>query len=163
MFEIEFWEYVMSLTGEGSGASILATLEKHLQCQMTLCDALEEIADTLPNRVDKQKCLLTARTIMPVVKSAHLFEEQVLFPTLQIENATSQRLDTAIERLYAEHWEDEGFGDEISEALLAYGCGESFDPEKLGYMLRGFFEGLRRHVAFEKEVLAPLLHQQKTH
>lgn len=153
----------MCLAEESSDSSILATLQKHLQCQMTLCDTLEEIADALPNRVDKQKCLLTARTIMPVVRSAHLFEEQVLFPTLKIENATSPRLDTAIERLYAEHWEDEGFGDEISEALLAYGCGESFDPEKLGYMLRGFFEGLRRHVAFEKEVLAPLLHTEKHH
>jgi hypothetical protein len=26
-----------------------------------------------------------------------------------------------------------------------------------GYMLRGFFEGVRRHVAFEREMLAPLM------
>ena len=33
------------------------------------------------------------------------------------------------------------------------------DPqaEALGYMLRGFFEGLRRHIAFEEEHLVPLL------
>ncbi|TFF20657.1 hemerythrin domain-containing protein [Jiella endophytica] len=35
----------------------------------------------------------------------------------------------------------------------------SADPvaEALGYMLRGFFEGLRRHIAFEEEHLLPLL------
>ena len=40
-------------------------------------------------------------------------------------------------------------------------CGQRAEPdpqaEALGYMLRGFFEGLRRHIAFEEEHLVPLL------
>ncbi|NDW04440.1 hypothetical protein GTK09_08345 [Jiella sp. 40Bstr34] len=43
--------------------------------------------------------------------------------------------------------------------VAAEPAGSSANPaaEALGYMLRGFFEGLRRHIAFEEEHLVPLL------
>ena len=45
------------------------------------------------------------------------------------------------------------------EELATVGVG---NIDKLSYMLRGFFEGLRRHIAFEKEHLVPLLMQKGT-
>ena len=36
-------------------------------------------------------------------------------------------------------------------------CGRDCNFEALSYMLRGFFEGLRRHIAFEVEHLMPIL------
>lgn len=46
-----------------------------------------------------------------------------------------------------------------AHAPSADGSRAQSDPlaEALGYMLRGFFEGLRRHIAFEEEHLVPLL------
>nr|WP_312891188.1 hypothetical protein [Mesorhizobium silamurunense] len=55
-------------------------------------------------------------------------------------------------RLRAEHVEDQCFGDEVAETLVAIGHGDPIEPaEVVGFMLRGFFEGLRRHIAFERE------------
>jgi hemerythrin-like domain-containing protein len=137
--------------------TISQTFEKHLKHQRAICETLEEIADSLPGGVNRQTCLHAARCIPNIIKSAHHFEQEVLFPFLQAKSVDTEKLDVAINRLYAEHLEDEGYGDEICEALLTIGQGQSIDPEKLGYMLRGFFEGIRRHIAFEREVLAPLL------
>jgi hypothetical protein len=61
-----------------------------------------------------------------------------------------------VERLRAEHIEDECFAGELTEALLVLGRDGSVDnPEALGFMLRGFFEAQRRHVAFEREHVLP--------
>lgn len=62
----------------------------------------------------------------------------------------------SLDRLLAEHVEDECFAGELTEALLLLGRNGSADnPEALGFMLRGFFEARRRHVAFEREHVLP--------
>ena len=54
------------------------------------------------------------------------------------------------ERLKAEHREDMSYGEEVAEALLMVGTQRPVPgAEALGFMLRGFFGALRRHVAFE--------------
>lgn len=131
------------------------------QAQAALCDLLESIADDLPEdptAVDRQRCLSAARQIFPTVKKAHDFEEQRLFPLLLSLHDESDSLNKSLERLRFEHWEDESYAEEVTEGLIEFGRGESTaDSERLGYMLRGFFEGLRRHMAFETEHLLPLL------
>ncbi|MEL7271792.1 MAG: hemerythrin domain-containing protein [Pseudomonadota bacterium] len=131
---------------------LLQGLSHHLEQQLALCDALENIADGLPEAVDNQLCLQLACSIYPIVRSAHEFEEQQLFPALVTARA-SAHLPQTLDRLHAEHWEDESFSGELSEALKDFVAGRDRNVEKLGYMLRGFFEGLRRHIAFEKEAL----------
>ncbi|MEM8750539.1 MAG: hemerythrin domain-containing protein [Pseudomonadota bacterium] len=131
-------------------------LKKHHQRQSILCDKLEALADRLPNQVDPQNCLTLARTIFPIVRQAHQFEETRLFPLLQNAATSADDLTQSLERLRFEHWEDESFAEELSDSLLEFGSGRG-DGEKLAYMLRGFFEGLRRHMAFETEHLLPLL------
>lgn len=32
-----------------------------------------------------------------------------------------------------------------------------YNAEAIGFMLRGFFEGLRRHIAFEREHVLPMI------
>ncbi|MNL85495.1 hypothetical protein D3C87_2138230 [compost metagenome] len=41
----------------------------------------------------------------------------------------------------------------MTDALLKLGSGATVNMEATGYMLRGFFEGMRRHIAFEREFL----------
>lgn len=137
--------------------TISQQLEEHFVSQLALCDALEKIADDIPHQLDKQTCLCVARSIKPIIKSAHDFEEQVLFPHLSNSDKLGPSADKVLERLHDEHWEDESYGEEIAEALRQFVQGENKNAEMLGYMLRGFFEGVKRHIAFEKEHLKPLI------
>jgi hemerythrin-like domain-containing protein len=128
-------------------------LNLHLNAQMMLCNQLEAIADELPRGVDNQQCLLAAQKVYAVVMAAHTFEENELFPALIRSDPSNPQLAMTIERLHGEHWEDESFAQEISETLKCFVAGREDNVDKLSYMLRGFFEGLRRHIAFEKEML----------
>ncbi|MBO0903834.1 hemerythrin domain-containing protein [Jiella sonneratiae] len=171
-------------------AASLAALRVQLAGQRRLCDALEAIADGLPDGLDGQRTLHVARQIRPTIRQAHVFEETTIFPLMRARFSGRPELATTLERLHFEHFEDESFAEELSEKLIEYvrrraamaGAARSpvrlvepedagvprgmpaaapgvADPvaEVLGYMLRGFFEGLRRHIAFEEEHLLPLL------
>lgn len=136
--------------------SDLALLRKSHRRQLALCAELEEIADDLPDRVDRQRCLYLARALCPIITEAHALEERALFPYLRLLTRTLPNLDATIERLRWEHFEDFCFSEELRDALFDLGRGEHrMNPETLGYMLRCFFESLRRHIAFEREMLVP--------
>jgi hemerythrin-like domain-containing protein len=138
--------------------SIDAKLIEHHAILLHLCNRLETIADTLPNIPNVQECLVLCRDIFPIVKKAHDFEEKVLFPIIQDAKTDNVTIDLNLERLCYEHWEDESFAEEISEVFRSYiDQPQLTDADKLSYMLRGFFEGIRRHIAFETEYLLPLL------
>lgn len=126
--------------------------------QSQLCEKLEELADLLPDHVENQECLALARLIYPEMKRCHDFEENVLFREARSYDPDNLNLASTLERLRYEHWEDESFAEELTEALTGFVTEpENRNPEKLAYMLRGFFEGLRRHIAFEREHLIPIL------
>ncbi len=129
---------------------------------LKLCDALENIANGLPVLVDTQECLRVAQDLVPIIHEAHSFEEETLFPYLQSWQDKFPDITNSMERLRFEHWEDEAYAEEISEGLkelVARGLDCNF--EALSYMLRGFFEGLRRHIAFEVEHLMPILNHSE--
>jgi hypothetical protein len=121
--------------------------------QLALCRELEGIADSLPANINRQKCIYAAKALGPLIKGIHHYEETVLFPMLQANPDATVSLGSTIERLKFEHCEDECFAEELTDALLKLGSGERVNMEAVGYMLRGFFEGMRRHIAFEREHL----------
>lgn len=128
--------------------------------QLALCDTLEEIADSLPDNIDRQVCVHTARVIGPIIDRAHRMEEDVIFPALEPFGVLVIDLKATLERLRIEHAGDESFAEELVEVLMSYGAGNPVhNAEATGYMLRGFFESLRRHIAFESELLGPILLQ----
>jgi hemerythrin-like domain-containing protein len=127
-------------------------LQAAIERQLNLCDLLEAIADSLPDRIDRQQCLSVARMIGPLTKQAHAAEEQFLFPELASHHGDAEAV---IEKLRLEHIEDECFAEEVQFELLQIGRGQPLmQPEATGYMLRGFFEGVRRHIRHEKELLS---------
>lgn len=135
-----------------------AMLDKAQMDQLALCDRLEEIADSLPDKVDRQTCIHTARALGAVLARAHKLEEDVLFPQLEQSEKIFLNPCATLERLRLEHAGDACFVEELVEVLMSYGAGcPRHDAETTGYMLRGFFEALRRHIAFERELLSPLL------
>jgi hypothetical protein len=142
---------------------IIALLRKNHHDKLALCDRLEEIADALPDNIDRHICATTARAIEPILKKAHQYEEQQLFPAIAQFHHGRKDLTMIFDRLRAEHYEDECFGEEVRDVLLALGANRpTQSADATGYMLRGFFEGLRRHMAFEAELAKPLREQQKT-
>lgn len=131
---------------------------QHIQAQqLAFCDRLELIADQLPN-VDRALCIGVAHALMPLLEKAHNFEESFLFPALVERCGDQAGTQATLERLRYEHLEDLCFAEELHDALMAYGRGELRpNPEAFGYMLRGFFEGMRRHILFERDVVLPMI------
>ena len=141
-----------------SADNVCARLVLHHDEQLALCQRLEEIADELPEVGDTQLCLSLAKNILPMIRDAHTYEEKTLFPLLISFDANNDKLASSLERLRYEHWEDESFADEVADGLIRFVTDRaSSNAETLAYMLRGFFEGLRRHIAFEREHIVPLL------
>ncbi|HEV2515840.1 MAG TPA: hemerythrin domain-containing protein [Devosia sp.] len=130
-------------------------LAESFRSQMHLCDLLEGIADSLPSGIDQQQCLRIAEMILPVIRRAHLAEEVDLFPRIL---ARVQDGSAIVDQLRSEHFVDECFAEEVQYELLLLGRGRPvLPPDAVGYMLRGFFDGLRRHCRTERE-LAGLSH-----
>lgn len=116
--------------------------------KLELCVALEAIADDLPARVDRLKCLSIASTLVPLLRACHSLEEEEVFPAFVAERGEER----VIARLAAEHLEDDCAAEDLTEVLLAIGHGAPIgNPEAFGYMLRAFFEAVRRHIAFERD------------
>lgn len=116
--------------------------------KLELCAALERVADDLPARVDRLGCLSIASNLVPLLRACHHLEEEAVFPAF-----TAQRdEEKVIARLKAEHLEDDCAAEDLTEMLLRVGHGGAIaNPEAFGYMLRAFFEAMRRHIAFERD------------
>lgn len=134
-----------------------AVMKRAHREKLQLCDALEKIADALPN-VDRLKCLGIANAIVPLLRNIHQYEETIIFPAYEAATGGSHANLASTRRLRAEHVEDECFAGEVTEILLAIGHGEKVEnAEAVGFMLRGFFESMRRHIAFEREHVLPAI------
>ncbi len=135
---------------------ISASYEQARQEQLALCDILEEIADSLPYNIDERACINAAQMIIPLIKRSHKMEVEILFPLLEDSDNCLANLSATIKRIRSEHIRDEFSAEEIAEILLSYGKGKpNQSPEATGYILRGFFESQRRHIAFVHELIAP--------
>lgn len=142
----------------GAGADPVGTMRSAHVAKLRLCETLEQVADALPDAVDRVLCLRVAAELAPFLRAVHRFEEQRIFPAYEAARALSAASPTA--RLRAEHFEDECFADDVTDTLLQIGRGGAVaNPEATGFMLRGFFETLRRHIAFEAEHILPLIEE----
>ncbi len=125
--------------------------------QVEMCDAMERIADGLPDEVDRRLCAQVASCLLFDLPLHHHDEEEGLFPLLRARAKPEDGVDKILERLASEHSSDNDFASEIAEALETLGQGgRPANPEMLGYMLRGFFERYRRHVHWENQLVMPL-------
>jgi hypothetical protein len=137
------------VSGKPSLAAMLAASDE----QLALCRELEDIADSLPSSVNRQKCIYAAQALGMLVKNSHEYEETVFFPWLEQQSLGGDELTEILTRLKFEHCEDECYAEELADVLLRLGRGDPVNMEATGYMLRGFFEARRRHIAFERDHL----------
>ncbi|MEM6463983.1 MAG: hemerythrin domain-containing protein [Pseudomonadota bacterium] len=147
----------MSFFAAPDGDPLIA-LERAHDALLTLCDMLEQIADSIPTRICHDTCYRLGRDLLPLIRSIHQFEEDILYPLAVQRLGASKAIESTVIRLRYEHCEDECFAEELSDALQEVGSGKDLkNPEAMGYMLRGFFEVLRRHIAFERDHLLGLM------
>ena len=147
----------MNITQTNSPEYIAAEYRKLLLRQSELCSRLEAVADSLPNSFNIQECLYLAHNLVPIVKMAHRFEEQQAYPILRM-RADCEWVGSMLERLSNEHIDDEEMADELSIVLRGYVTGnKSIGAETLAWMLRAFFESMRRHLIYEGDLVLPLM------
>lgn len=127
----------------------LASLELLYGRTLRICDELEEVADTLPNP-DRRLCRRLAVDLVESVSVVTRREEQYLFALLVTPDETA-----IVTRLREEHAQDRSAATAIARALINLARGRAVGShEAIGYMLRAYFLGVRRHVAFELTLLA---------
>ena len=138
---------------EPPGGMSAGALQSTHRAVARLCDMLEAVADSLPAHVDRRLCHRLADELAPSLKAAQEFEEMQIFPAIRSAAEGRTTASAALERLEYEHFEDLCFAEEASEVLRRLANGGHVNTEALGYMLRGLFNALRRHMMFEQEFI----------
>lgn len=122
--------------------------------QLDLCRKLEELADSLPSKIDTRAATILANRVQSTLRRCHQLEEKVIFPVL-LRNGTD--VGPILDRLRQEHQEDEDHANDVRDTIQSFVTSENrSDAEKLGYMLRCLFMSLRRHLAFDCDYVLPL-------
>ena len=151
------------MTSAAFAANPIDIIAQDHTLQEDLCDLLERIADSLPSSVDRG----IAENVLGYLDNdlaVHIRdEEEGLFPLLEAHAATHQAIPGILERLTDEHAIDAFYAEEVCEELRMLASGrEPHNANSLGYLLRGFFETQRRHLAWENMTILPLARQLLT-
>lgn len=134
--------------------------ERMILRQDRLCLQLEALADALPDRIDTLAAMDLGESLHPVLRRCQQIEEFWVFPAILSADAT---LGPMVARLRAEHLEDSDHALLLSEALGQFVRDpRRRDAERLGYVLRCLFQPLRRHSAFDRDVVLPLYRRTLT-
>ncbi|MFM7083417.1 MAG: hemerythrin domain-containing protein [Hyphomicrobium sp.] len=134
----------------------ISLLEEEHELQRELCNVLEALADDLPSSFDKDLANVALSILESSLERHMKFEDEALFPLLRKCLTDTDPIHAALECLEEEHERDGANLYEITEALRSAIEDNSIkNAEMLGYILRGYFESLRRHVAWEDKVIVP--------
>ena len=139
---------------DAARGGVAARFAALLAQQETLCSGLEALADSLPQRLDTHVAVTLCSRLRLTLRRSHRLEEAIVFPALL---AHRRDLGPLIERLRAEHLEDEDQSGDLQAALAEFVARPTKpEAETIGYMLRGLFVALRRHVACDRDCVLPL-------
>lgn len=143
--------------------SPLDLIEHDHLAQAQLCNSLEQIADDLPDNVDRRLCRKVIDSLQFEMPRHHRSEELGLFPLIERRALPDDNIHDILARLALEHATDESFADELLESLQGLSEGRKLkNPDMVGYMLRSFFESYRRHILWENAIVLPLARARLT-
>lgn len=144
----------LTMTDIPNGRGVAERFDACIVRQLNLCVKLEVLADSLPARVDTLAAMRLVQKLESTLKRCHELEEAAIFPILRTPHSD---FGAIVERLRVEHLEDESQAADLREAVSAYVARQGGpEPEGIGYMLRGLFTPLRRHLAFDREFVLPM-------
>jgi hemerythrin-like domain-containing protein len=134
----------------------LAYLAHDHATQRALADLLEGLADGLPDGVDRRAAALGAHSLRMLAARRWALEEQALFPLIESHAPEGAPARRAIAIARREHRETAGRAIELADELEALAeSGRARNPDALGFMLRAFFDGLRRHLDWTEAAIMP--------
>ncbi len=143
-------------TGHKTAKDPIAALDMEHAHLLSLCDRLEEIADALPNNLDPYVFETVARELRTMLPRLHRHMQQLLFPLLKKRARQKDGMADIIAGFTHEQNMDAGYALGVLDILDRFASGqlpldhEPKDYEAVGYLLRGFFESLRRHLRWER-------------
>ena len=141
----------------------LAYLEYDHKAQRVLADLLESVADSLPDAVNQASAALAASLLRDSVVRRSPLEEAALFPLLEAHVPDGSPLHRAVLLARREQRECAGRAIELAEELdLLAANGRARNADALGFMLRAFFDGLRRHLDWIDIAILPHAHDALT-
>lgn len=136
-------------------------LESEHRLQQELCEVLEEIADALPGPVEPARVEFATTVLRTSVRRHIAIQTHLLFPVLRQRALESDEIKTLIGQITADNAADEVLAYDTADQLeAAVEKRQAGKPDMLAYMLRGMFEGRRRHIAWEMSVLIPLARER---
>lgn len=143
--------------------ALLLLLQQEHAVEHRLCDTLEEIADGLPAEVNTGLAAKAVTVLRQSLRRHIALQERYLLPLL-ITRAEPQDNTKAVRaQIAAEHVADEVLAHDVADELeQMIRDGRARNPEMLGYMLHGYFECRRRHLAWEVNVILPLATRRLT-
>jgi hypothetical protein len=125
----------------------LVFLEYDHKAQRGVADLLEALADSLPDDVRPATATLAASLLRDSAKRRAIVETEVLEPLIAERHAPGTTLHRAITLARREASEVADLALELAEELEALALtGQARDADVLGFMLRAYFDGLRRHL-----------------
>lgn len=133
--------------------------EEHLLVHR-VCVELEALADGLPDLPGEQHLVSLAAALRAGIPAHCRHEEEEIRQRLSRLGDVSEAVKTACDFLTFEHQENDPLGDELAEALenaVEKGCAEN--PEALGYLVRQYFQTIRRHLMWEDYVFKYVIAQ----
>ena len=134
----------------------LAYLEYDHRAQRALADLLESVADSLPDAVNQASAALAASLLRDSVVRRSTLEEAALFPLIEAQVPDDSPIHRAVVLARREQRDCAGRAIELAEELdLLAARGRSRNPDALGFMLRAYFDGLRRHLDWIDVAILP--------
>ena len=139
----------------------LDAIKKNHKFHNYLCDAVEEIADSLPDKADTDLCQRVIN-VLPVELFLHQKDEELgLFPLLEKRSQPEDRMSDIINELVREHLTDTDQAAELLIPMSELASSQRTDnPNKVGYIFRRFVESYRRHLVWETEFILPLANKR---
>ena len=136
---------------------LLAQVKREHLGERKLCNQLERIADDLLAPLDPALASMSVTGLRVYARRHRLLEEGYLYPLLTKRLRRGELEEDLVEQIRDEHVSDECLAQDTAEQLeRALERGRAENPEMLGYMLHGYFECRRRHIAWEDAVVLPL-------
>jgi hypothetical protein len=141
-------------TGFNDTTDFKAVSGAHAQI-LQACDRLESICDSLPHGFSRVDCLEMSAWLGRSFPELVQREEGSL---VRMTPAARPEWDEATRTWQRHHQTDLTYAGELAEALDDFARrGQPGTVDTLSYMMRGFFEAVRRHVAYEDVLVAYVL------
>jgi hemerythrin-like domain-containing protein len=135
----------------------IAIIENEQMEFLKLCTALETIADALPRNIDLYQVNVATLFLRNSFADLLAVQEALLFVPLRQRTMAGDDCEAILSQIEREHVADRELAIEVADALEEVNTrGFVANPEMLGYLLRCFFEGQRRHAAWEQLIVYPL-------